>query len=115
MNPQKIKTQKHQRRKARVRAKIFGTSKIPRLSIFRSLKNISVQLIDDENNKTLASANDKNIKGSKTDRATEVGKLIANKAIEKNIKTCVFDKSGYKYHGRVKAIAESARKKGLKF
>lgn len=126
MNKQKIKTQKQQRRKARVRAQIFGTATKPRLSVFRSLKNISAQLIDDEKGKTLASANDKEITkntitlkhkntSDKTLLANEVGEILAEKAIAKKIKTCVFDKSGYKYHGRVKAMAEGARKAGLKF
>ncbi|MBU4360777.1 50S ribosomal protein L18 [Patescibacteria group bacterium] len=135
MNKQKIKTQKQQRRKARVRAQIFGTATKPRLSVFRSLKNISAQLIDDEKGKTLASANDKKLDKKEIEKlrnegienknnnnltnkvliAYQVGKILAEKAMAKKIKTCVFDKSGYKYHGRVKAIAEGARKAGLKF
>jgi len=114
-NPQKIKSSKRIRRKARVRAKIFGTVKKPRLSIFKSLKHTSVQLIDDEKGKTLIAVDDKKLKGNKTEKATEVGKLIAEKAIKKKIKTCVFDKSGYKYHGRVKAVADGARTGGLRF
>lgn len=114
-NKNKIKFLKRLRRKARSRARIFGTSKKPRLSVFRSLKHISVQLIDDENNITLVSVTDKGLKGNKTEKATEVGKLIAKKAEEKKIKKCIFDKSGYKYHGRIKAVAEGAREGGLEF
>jgi len=123
MNQQKLKNQKQQRRKNRVRAKIFGTAKIPRLSVFKSLKYVSVQLIDDESGKTIASANhkevDKKIKNdkmtTKVNQAFEIGKIIAQKAIDKKIKNCVFDKSGYKYHGRIKAVADGAREAGLNF
>ena len=118
MDKQKIKIYKYLRRKARVRAKVFGTAQRPRLSVFRSLKHIYCQLIDDEQGKTLVSACDKQIKAdkkNKTDLAYEVGKLIANKAKEKKIEKCVFDKSGYRYHGRVKALAQGAREGGLKF
>jgi len=110
-----IKQQSRIRRKVRVRGKIFGTAVRPRLSVFRSLKNISAQLIDDENSKTLVSANDKKVKGTRIEKAKEVGKSIAQKALENKIKECVFDKSSYLYHGRVKALAESARESGLKF
>lgn len=120
-NKQKIKSAKRIRRKARVRAQVYGTAKRPRLSVFRSLKHISVQLIDDEKSKTLVSATSQEVKKKKSqkvkkvDLAFEVGKLLAKKALDKKIKVCVFDKSGYKYHGRVKAIAEGAREGGLKF
>lgn len=121
-NPQKIKSSKRIRRKARVRAKIFGTVKKPRLSIFKSLKHTSVQLIDDEKGKTLIAVDDKKFKGNKTEKAFELGKLLAKKSLDpakngtgKKIKTCVFDKSGYKYHGRVKAVADGARAGGLRF
>ena len=112
-----IKRQLKARRKNRVRAKIFGKSAKPRLSVFRSLTHIYVQLIDDTKGKTLASAKDeeiKNAKGKKTDLAFKVGELIAAKALKLGIKEAVFDRSGNKYHGRVKAIAEGARKAGLK-
>jgi len=115
---QKVKKQKKQRRKARVRAKISGTSKIPRLTVFRSLKHISAQLIDDDKGKTLISAQDTEIKtekGKKMELAIEVGKLLAKKAQDKKIKRCIFDKSLYKYHGRIKALAEGARQGGLEF
>jgi large subunit ribosomal protein L18 len=118
MNKQKTKQDKLQRRKARVRVKIFGTAKKPRLSVYRSLKYVYVQLIDDESKKTLAAVYQKKLnltKKNKTEMAFEVGKELARLAVEKKIKTCVFDRSGYKYHGRVKAVADGARKGGLKF
>ena len=92
----------------------------PRLIVFRSLKQISAQIINDEEGKVLVSATSLKLKSLKKKRdkieiATEIGKLIAKKAQEKNIKKIVFDRSGYKYHGRVKALAEAARKEGLIF
>ncbi len=112
------KQQKRKRRHKRVRAKVFGTNKVPRLCVFRSPKHIYAQLIDDEKGKTLASAGDlgiKQTKDKKTALAAKVGKLIAQKAQEKKIKKVVFDRGGYKYHGRVKAVAEGAREGGLEF
>ena len=98
-------------RHRRVRAKIQGTAKVPRLCVFRSHQHIYAQLIDDDKGKTLASAQGQaNIK-----KAKEVGKLIAQQALEKKIAKVVFDRGGYKYHGRVKAVAEGAREGGLKF
>ncbi len=162
-NKEKIKLSQRLRRKARVRAKIFGTQEKPRLSIYRSLKYISAQLINDDEGKTLVAVSDraqkhpfgklragkntetqkalkhKNTENTKTiapltslgaDKNTtdkelkmtkkiaiafEVGKLLAKKALEKDIKKCVFDKSYYKYHGRIKALAEGAREGGLQF
>ncbi len=112
----KVKKLKHQRRKARSKAKIFGTAKKPRLCVFKSLKHVFVQLIDDEKNKTLIGVSDKGLKGkNKVERALATGKLLAEKAQAKKIKQCVFDKSGYKYHGRIKAVADGAREGGLKF
>jgi large subunit ribosomal protein L18 len=117
----KIKQSSRLRRKARTRAKIFGTQEIPRLSVFRSLENIYAQLIDDEKSKTLVSANSLEVKKEKgkkiikLDEASLVGKNIAKRALEKDIKKCVFDRGGYKYHGRIKAVAEGAREGGLKF
>ena len=108
---------KEQRRK-RVRAKVVGSAGKPRLNIFRSLKHLNVQLIDDLAGKTLVSANDSELKGkkgSKVDKAKEVGKLIAQKALAKKLKKVVFDRASYKYHGRVKAVAEGAREEGLEF
>ena len=112
------KQQKRKRRHRRVKAKIKGTAKVPRLCVFRSNKYIYAQLIDDEKDKTLVSSNDLEIKRAKDKKivlASKVGKLIAKKAQEKKIKKVVFDRGGYKYHGRVKAVAEGARKGGLEF
>ncbi len=109
---------KRQRRAARIRAKIFGTAKSPRLSVFRSGRHIYAQLINDEKSKTLLSASDlelKKEKGKRIDSARAVGKLIAQKAREAKITAAIFDKGGFKYHGRVKALAEGAREGGLKF
>ncbi len=110
---------KRYRRHKRVRAKIFGNAKVPRLGVFRSGLHIYAQVIDDEKGKTLLSASDRELKRKKgqkkIDRAKEVGKLIAKKALEKKIEKVVFDRGGYQYHGRVRALAEGAREGGLKF
>jgi large subunit ribosomal protein L18 len=104
------------RRHVKIRAKISGTAARPRLVVMRSLNGISVQLVDDDAGKTLASASDMKVKkGNKTEKATEVGKSIAEKATALKIDTCVFDRNGYKYHGRVKSVADAAREAGLKF
>ncbi len=117
MNRNQDKKIKSERRHNRVRAKINGTAQRPRLSVFRSNRGLFLQLIDDLNNVTLASASLKEIKkiANKVDSAKELGKLIAQKAQEKKINEVVFDRSSYKYHGRVKAVAEGAREGGLKF
>lgn len=101
----------------RIRAKVNGTAVRPRLNVFRSLSNIYVQLIDDETGTTLAAASSKELKskGKKVDIAAEVGKLAAEKAIAKGITEVVFDRGGYRYHGRVKSLADAAREAGLKF
>ncbi len=101
----------------RIRAKISGTKEQPRLSVFRSNKHIFLQLIDDNSGKTLVSANDLKTKkkATKTEIAKEVGKELAKLAKAKKIKKVVFDRGGYKYHGRVKASAEGAREGGLNF
>ena len=116
MNKVKSNNQRVARRAGRVRAKISGTSECPRLSVFRSLNSIYAQLIDDTSGKTVASASDKEvkIKGNKTAKAQAVGKLLAEKAVAKGITRVVFDRGVFKYHGRVKALAESAREGGLK-
>jgi large subunit ribosomal protein L18 len=101
---------------AKIRSKIFGTSDVPRLSVYRSNKQIYVQLIDDVNGSTLASASSKGFAGeTKTDMSVKVGKAIAEKASEKGIERVVFDRGGFLYHGRVKALADAAREAGLKF
>ena len=107
------------KRHARVRAKISGTAECPRLNVFRSAKHIYAQLIDDVNGVTLASAStmDKGFEGfgGNCDAAKTVGRSLAKKAAEKGITEVVFDRSGYVYHGRVKALAEGARENGLNF
>lgn len=117
-NLQKRKVFSRVRRHARVRAKISGTAARPRLSVFRSAKHISAQLIDDNAGKTVAAATDLDLKKQskgKIDPAAEVGKLIAERALAKKIKSVVFDRGGYAYHGRVKALADGARAGGLEF
>jgi len=109
------KTNKRVVRHKRVRAKIFGTLDVPRLVVFRSLHHMEAQLVDDLKGHTLVSANDKQIKGTKTERAAAVGKALAEAAQKNKIFQVVFDRGGYQYHGRVKALAEAARKAGLKF
>jgi large subunit ribosomal protein L18 len=110
------KVQNRIRRATRVRARIEGTATKPRLSVFRSNTYISVQAIDDIAGKTLCSVNDMSIKkGTKIERAQEVGSSIAKVMLEKGITTCIFDRGGYLYHGRVKALADSAREAGLQF
>ncbi len=114
-------TKKDNRRlkiKRRIRKKVSGTAETPRLSVFRSNKAIYAQLIDDVNGKTLASASSKKLfadKSANAEVATEVGKSIAAVATEKGITNCVFDRNGYLYHGKVKALADGAREGGLKF
>lgn len=105
------------KRHARLRAKISGSTERPRLVVFRSLRYHFVQLIDDTKGTTIVSASDMKQKGkvTKTDSAKKLGLEIAKMAKEKNIVRCVFDRNGYKYHGRVKAIAEGAREGGLEF
>jgi large subunit ribosomal protein L18 len=105
--------------KRRIRKKISGTAKIPRLSVFRSNKQIYAQLIDDINGVTVAAAssfkNKAADKKNKSEQAAIVGKEVAEKAVKAGIETVVFDRNGYLYHGRVKSLANSAREGGLKF
>jgi len=116
------KQQRHSRRKVHIRKKLRGTPERPRLSVFRSLKHIYVQAIDDLNGRTLASAcslNDEVVKGAmsgeggKKSVSVAVGKVIAMRLKEKNVERAVFDRNGYLYHGRVKALADGAREAGL--
>jgi large subunit ribosomal protein L18 len=112
------KREARQRRHRRVRAKISGTAERPRLVVFRSNRGIFAQLVDDEAGGTLASASWNGlpaVKGSKSDQAAEVGKALAAAAKKAGIEQCVFDRGGYLYHGRVKALAEGAREGGLQF
>ena len=109
-----------QARHDRVRAKVRGTSEAPRLSVFRSNENIFAQIIDDEKGITLVSASsiDKDLKlenGGNVEAAKKVGELLAKRAVKAKIKKVVFDRGGYLYHGRVEALAESARENGLEF
>ncbi|MCQ2113102.1 MAG: 50S ribosomal protein L18 [Bacteroidaceae bacterium] len=102
--------------KYRVRNKVSGTAERPRMSVFRSNKQIYVQVIDDEAAKTLVSASSLGLeKCNKCEQAAKVGELVAKKALEAGITTVVFDRNGYLYHGRVKEVAEAARNAGLKF
>ena len=107
------------RRHRRIRGKVSGTAERPRLAVFRSNAGIAAQLIDDASGRTLAAATwqqfEKPFKGTKSDQAREVGKLLAAAATKAGVETCVFDRGGYLYHGRVKALADGAREGGLKF
>lgn len=112
------KQQKRLRRHKKVRAKIYGTKEKPRLCVFRSAKHIYAQLINDETGQTLLTTSDRELKGKqglKVEAAQKVGNLIAKKAQDLKIDKVVFDRGGYQYHGRVKALAEGAREGGLKF
>lgn len=111
------KLEKRLRIKRRVRGKISGSAELPRLSVYKSNKEIYAQLIDDKEGRTLASASSRalNAKGTKVEISTEVGKAIAEKAKAAGIGNVVFDRNGFVYHGRVKALADGAREGGLKF
>lgn len=118
-----LKKQRRQRRKYGIRKKIFGTVEVPRLTIFKSEIHIYAQIIDDVSGNTLVSAStiDKEVKSllksemTKTEKSAIVGEVIAKRAIDKNINNISFDRNGYIFHGRVKALADSCRKAGLKF
>ncbi len=110
------KTQSRARRHKRIRAKVRGTGDMPRLSVFRSNKYISAQIIDDEKGVTLASAHSRSLKGkTMMERSEQVGNTIGEAAKAKKISKVVFDRGGFIYTGNVKALAEAARKAGLKF
>ena len=118
----KIKSEKvsaRVRRKVSIRKRIEGTAERPRLSVFRSAKHIYVQAVDDSTNTVLASASDLedgfSAEGKKKDKAKAVGQALAKKLLAKNISTCIFDRNGFIYHGRVSAVADGARAGGLKF
>jgi len=116
----KSRNEARQARHSRVRAKMSGTGSVPRLNVFRSNSNIFAQIIDDEKQVTLVSASsiDKELKlenGGNTEAATKVGELLAKRAKKEKITKVVFDRGGYQYHGRVKALAEAAREAGLEF
>ena len=106
------------KRRRRVRAKVTGTAERPRIAVFRSNRGVSAQLIDDVAGRTLAAVNwtEGDVKGlAKMEQATQVGKLLAERAKAAGVETAVFDRGGYQYHGRVKALAEGAREGGLAF
>lgn len=112
----KTREQQRYRRHLRVRKKVTGTAERPRLVVFRSLKHISAQLVDDVARRTIATVTSTTLEsGKKTEKSTEVGKRIAAKAKDAGITKVVFDRAGYKYHGRVKAVADGAREGGLEF
>jgi large subunit ribosomal protein L18 len=117
--PTLTKPEARARRHRRVRGKISGTAERPRLVVFRSNRGIEAQLVNDLEGRTLAAASwlnlKKSFKGSKTEQAAEVGKLLATNAKKAGIERVVFDRAGYLYHGRVKALAEAAREGGLQF
>jgi len=123
MNRFELKKTRRARRKMSIRKKIYGTPEKPRMSVFRSLNNIFVQLIDDTKGEVLVSAStiDSEVKNKITDKMTKteksklIGKIIAERATSKNIQQVVFDRNGYIYHGRIKALADAARENGLKF
>ncbi len=107
------------KRQKRIRVKISGTQQRPRLNVFRSNKYTYGSLVDDVQGKTILAVSEKELKGTnkttKTEKAFELGKLLAAKAVKKDIKKVIFDRAGYRYHGRVKALAEGAREGGLEF
>jgi len=114
------KVLRRQKLRWRIRTSVKGTAQKPRLSVFRSNKDIYAQLIDDTTGTTLASANSRQkdiaaVTGTKSEKAAQVGKAIAQKAVALGLETCVFDRGGYLYHGRVKSVADGAREGGLKF
>jgi len=114
----KLRKENIEKRKLKVKSRISGTAETPRLCVFKSNKYIQAQIIDDAKGDTLVALTSQKIKESKkmtkTEEAFEVGKEIAEKSLEKKIKEVVFDRNGYRYHGRVKALADGARKGGLK-
>jgi large subunit ribosomal protein L18 len=110
--------QSRMRRRRRVRAKIRGTAERPRLSVYRSNRGLFAQLIDDDSGRTVAGVNwtEKDLRGlSPMEQAKRSGELLAERAKQAGIETCVFDRGGYRYHGRVRALAEGARERGLAF
>jgi large subunit ribosomal protein L18 len=117
--PQLTVTEARERRHRRIRRHVVGTSERPRLVVFRSNRGIEAQLVDDLEGKTLAAASHlalkKSFKGSKSEQAAEVGKLLAQNGKKVGVETIVFDRGGYLFHGRVKALAEGAREGGLRF
>jgi large subunit ribosomal protein L18 len=121
MNTTILKVARRERRKKRIRKKVYGTPERPRLTVFRSLKHIYAQLVDDTTGRTLVAADTRSKdfqasggKGGNVAAARTVGKLLGEQAVAKGIQQVAFDRNGYKYHGRVKALADAAREAGLK-
>ena len=111
-----LKSQLRHARRRRLRARVQGTAARPRFSVFRSLTRLSAQLIDDAAGRTIVSADTKEAKAKLTvEGAVKLGKLLAKKAKEKGVASVVFDRGGYRYHGRIKALADAAREGGLQF
>ena len=119
MKSLQLKAKRYQSRKVRVRSRVVGTESRPRLSVFRSNSHIYGQIIDDSKGKVLVACSDVKVKGkakgTKVESATKVGEEVAKAAIAKKIKAVTFDRNGFRYHGRVKALADGARKGGLEF
>ena len=111
----KSRPEKRYRRHLRVRKRVSGTAERPRLVVFRSLKHIYAQIVDDVAGRTILTVTDGGLEGKKSEKSLEVGKLIATRAKEAGISRVVFDRAGYQYHGRVKAVADGAREGGLEF
>jgi large subunit ribosomal protein L18 len=111
----KSRAEQRARRHRRVRGKVSGTGERPRLVVYRSLKHIYAQIVDDGAQRTLLTVSDQALTGTKTAKSSAVGKLVAEKAKAAGITRVVFDRAGYQYHGRVKAVAEGAREGGLEF
>jgi large subunit ribosomal protein L18 len=111
----KTREAKRTRRHLRVRKSVQGTLERPRLVVFRSLKHIYAQLVDDVARRTLLTVSDSKLEGRKIEKSAEVGRLVAGRAKEAGITRVVFDRAGYQYHGRVKAVADGAREGGLEF
>jgi large subunit ribosomal protein L18 len=106
---------RRRRRHSRLRTRLTGTVERPRLVVYRSLKHIVAQLVDDTGSRTIVAVSDQGLTGTKTARASEVGKRLAVRAKESGVSKVVFDRAGYRYHGRVKALADGAREGGLEF
>lgn len=116
MKSSKVKLAKRSARHRRIRARVSGTAETPRLIVFRSLRYTYAQMVDDETGKILVAAHDMKVKsGTKVERAKNLGKELAEKATKAGLKTCIFDRNGYKYHGRIQAVADGAREGGLQF
>ncbi len=111
-----MRNKKRLYRKRRIRAKVFGTAERPRLSVFRSLRGLYIQLIDDKKGETVLSVSSKEVSvGQNVPGAKKVGQAVAKKCAEKKIKKVVFDRGGYKYHGKIKSLADEMRKSGIEF